>query len=256
MIVPTSSALHPDISMDTVEQLWIELGIHPDHIIKLPIFADKSKNDEEAQGDNEELLQLLDGVTGFWFIGGDQYYLYKAFIRKDGTDTTILQAMKAIYNNGGVIGGSSAGAAIMSAVMIASGNNKNSLSGLAKHSYTNYPEDHTHLRVVDGLGFFTEGVIDQHVDTRPRMLRLIRAVVDSETDLHMGYGVSEDTAMVYDLDTKWITVIGSGALYIFDCSHIKRTTQEHAFTFQNVILHVIKEGDAYDTIEKVIEFSN
>lgn len=254
VIVPTSSALHPDAVMDTIEDLWIEMGIHPDNIIKLPIFADKSKNSEEAQGDNDDLLQILDGVTGFWFIGGDQYYLSKAFIRKDGTDTKILESMKNIYRNGGVIGGSSAGAAIMSSVMIASGNNKNSLSGLAKHGYEDYSKDHTSLRLVKGLGFFPEGVVDQHVDARPRMLRLIRAAVDCSTNLHMGYGVSEDTAMIYNVDTKLITVIGSGALYIFDCSKIKRTKRENAFTFQNVILHVIKEGDSYNTIEKHIEF--
>lgn len=129
----------------------------------------KSKNGKDAQGDNDDLLQMLDGVTGFWFIGGDQYYLYKGFIRKDGMDTKILESMKNIYSNGGVIGGSSAGAAIMSSVMIASGNNKNALSGLAKHGYEDYSEDHTHLRLVKGLGFFPEGVVDQHVDARPRI---------------------------------------------------------------------------------------
>ncbi len=257
-IVPTASVQNPKLAMEIIEELWIELGVNPENVIKLPIFADQRKNGEESQGDNEDLLKILDGVTGFWFTGGDQYYTHKAFIRKNGTDTKILEKMKHIYSSGGVIGGTSAGAAIMSSVMIASGNNMSALNSPAKYGYEDYEDSSkdsgTYLRLVRGLGFFTEGVIDQHADSRPRTLRLIRAVIDSEENLSMGYGVSEDTAMIYNLESKCITVKGIGAIYIIDCSNIKHRKEKDSLTFQNVILNVIKEGDSYNTVVKNIEF--
>lgn len=257
-IVPTASVQDPNSAMEIIKELWIKLGIKADNIIKLPIFADESKNSKESQGDNEDFLKMLDGVTGFWFTGGDQYYTHKAFIRKDGTDTKMLEKMKHIYISGGVIGGTSAGAAIMSSVMIASGNNMSALSSPAKYGYDDYEDFSekrgTYLRLVRGLGFFLEGIVDQHVDARPRTLRLIRAVIDSKKILSMGYGVSEDTAMIYNLESKLITVKGSGAIYIVDCSNMKHRRKDDSLTFQNVILNVIKEGDSYNTLEKNIEF--
>ena len=258
-IVPTASGVEPSSTMKTVANLWIELGMNPNNIIKLPIYSETGKNwTEPALGDNEEILQMLQGVTGFWFTGGDQYYTHKAFIRKDGTDTKILKEMKTIYKNGGVIGGTSAGAAIMSSVMIASGNSFSAFNNAAVYGYEDYDDAaaprHQKLRLVKGLGFFTEGVIDQHFDIRPRVVRLIRAVTDHFTNLDMGYGISEGTAMIYDLESKCITVAGSGAIYILDCTNIQRAGHDESFAFENVILDLIKEGDSFDTINKTVEF--
>jgi cyanophycinase len=257
-IVPTASVEDPISAMNSIEELWIELGIIPTNIIKLPIFADESGISKETQGDHEGFVQMLDGVTGIWFTGGDQYYTSKAFIRKDGSDTNVLKSMKDIYTNGGVIGGSSAGAAIMSSVMIASGTSQSAVSKPAEYGYEHYEDSsvdlRSNLRLVQGLGFFTAGVIDQHVDARPRMLRLVRAVIDSKKNLSMGYGVSEDTAMIYNSKLNLITVKGSGAICIVDCNNMSRSKRDDSFTFQNVILNVIKEGDSYNTVEKDIEF--
>lgn len=257
-IVPTASGEGHKSAVKNIEDLWVKLGIKPNNIIKLQIFAEQGEKGRKfAQGDDEDLLEVLDDVSGLWFTGGNQYYTSKAFIRKDGTDTKMLEKMKTIYDNGGVVGGSSAGAAIMSSVMIASGNNKNALSP-AKYGYEDYEDSPTnrnsYLRLVRGLGFFKEGVVDQHVDARPRILRLIRAVIDSNNKPHMGYGVSEDTAMIYNRDTNGITVVGSGAIYIVDCSKIQLTKRDGSFTFQNAILNVIKEGDSYNITEKNVEF--
>lgn len=258
-IVPTASGKEPVDTIKYVEELWLELGVRPENIIKLPIYGEEGKGWREPPlGDNDEIAKMLNGVTGFWFTGGDQYYIHKAFIRRDGTDTKILETMKKIYEDGGVIGGTSAGAAIMSEVMIAIGNNVSALKSPSVYGYDDYDDENSssmdNIRIVKGLGFFTEGIIDQHFDVRARVLRLIKVIADSNHDLYMGYGISEDTAMVYDRDTKNITVIGSGALYIVDCSKIEKSKDKDSCTFKNVTLNVIKERDLYNQLDDKIVF--
>ncbi len=247
-IVPTASGKEPVESIAYVENLWKSLGVSSEKIITLPVFGEEGSTwKEPAPGDNPEIISMLEGVTGFWFTGGDQYYTHKAFIRKDKEDTKALQIMKRIYKNGGVIGGTSAGAAIMSKTMIATGNNSTALVKQVKYGYDDYndsEDDETApLRIVKGLGFFLDGIVDQHYDKRPRLLRTIRAVMESEESF--GYGVSEDTAMIYDYETRDITVVGSGAVYILDLRKSKYINKS-LNTYNDVILHVIKEGDKFN----------
>jgi cyanophycinase len=247
-IVPTASGKEPFESISYVENLWLQLGVRKEDIVTLPVFGEEGSDwMEPAQGDKPEITDMLEGVSGFWFTGGDQYYTHKAFIRKDGTDSKALQIMKNIYDGGGVIGGTSAGAAIMSKLMIASGNNANALTKEVKHGYDDYDdmedEEDSCLRIVQGLGFFTDGVIDQHYDKRPRLLRTIKAVMHGEE--FFGYGVSEDTAMIYDKETKDITVAGSGAVYILDLRKSKQNS-ESSYECSNAVLHVIKEEDKFN----------
>ncbi len=259
-IIPTASGDEPMSSIENVEKVWISLGIKPENIIKLPIYAELGKEwSEPALGDNEDILNMLDGATGFWFTGGNQYYTYKAFVRKDGSDTKILSEMKKRYRAGAVVGGTSAGAAIMSELMIAAGNSLTAINLPTVYKYEDYNDDSRardpNLRLVKGLGFFKAGVIDQHFDRRPRILRLIRAVVDSKRISYIGYGVSEDTAMIFDKDSKCITVVGSSAIYIVDCNNIKRPNEDNISSFKDVVLSVIREGDKYCTIDDTITFN-
>lgn len=248
-IVPTASGKEPVESIAYVENLWKGLGVSSENIITLPVYGQEGSSwMEPAPGDNPEIINMLEGIRGFWFTGGDQYYTHKAFIRKNKEDTRALQIMKGIYKDGGVIGGTSAGAAIMSKTMIASGNNATALAKPIKYGYDDYndgeeeDEEGSPLRIVKGLGFFEDGIIDQHFDKRPRLLRLMKTVMESEE--FFGYGVSEDTALIYDSQTRDISVCGSGAVYIMDLRKSKE--QESLYTYNNVILHVIKEGDTFN----------
>lgn len=247
-IVPTASGFEPFESIKYVEELWKGLGVKDESIVALPVYGEEGSSwKEPAQGDDPKIISMLDGVVAFWFTGGDQYYTHKAFIRKDLTDTIALQKMKEIYKNGGVIGGTSAGAAIMSEVMIASGSNDTALSKEIKYGYETYDEneENSGLRIVRGLGFFTDGVVDQHYDRRPRLLRTIKTVMDAK-DLYFGYGVSEDTAMIYDRDTKDITVAGSGGVYIMDLRKTKSEQANNKYVCSDVTLSIIQKGDTFN----------
>ena len=66
-----------------------------------------------ADADKDSLVEKLSGATGIFFSGGDQ-----AFLTRDMLGTKLLNKVYEIYNNGGVISGTSAGAAVMSKLMI------------------------------------------------------------------------------------------------------------------------------------------
>lgn len=260
-IIPTASGKEPFRTIEYVRNLWIRNGIDESNIIELPVYGDEDTvRREPPLGDDERIVDMLQGVTGVWFTGGDQYYIHKGFIRKDGTDTKALEYLKKIYEEGGVIGGTSAGAAIMSEVMIASGDNETALSLPIIYGYEGYdPNDESevnNLRIVKGLGFFSEGVIDQHFDKRPRLFRVIRSLTDYRSSLYMGYGVSEDTAMIYDRETRNITVLGRGAVYIIDCSKAEKSKEIDSVTVKNVVINVIKEGDIYNNLGNIFLFGD
>ncbi len=254
-IVPTASGQDPESTINNVKNIWTKLGVEPERILVIPVYGQEGKAwKDPAPGDDESIVSMLEGIGGLWFTGGDQYYTHKAFVRKDGSDTKALRKLREILNEGGVIGGTSAGAAIMSDLMIAGGDNLAALKYPLEFGYEDYDDaDHSddRLRLVKGLGFFTEGVIDQHFDQRPRILRLIRASLHRGKEL-MGYGVSEDTAMVYDFSTRLIQVIGSSGLYIVDCNNVKKTKKETC-NLSDVKLHVLQEGDTYNLLNNKID---
>ena len=77
---------------------------------------------------DEALLPLFDGVSGVWFSGGDQLHTARLLLQPDGSDTPVLGRMRRLLSDGGVIGGSSAGAAIMSRTMIVRGDDEGTLT--------------------------------------------------------------------------------------------------------------------------------
>jgi cyanophycinase len=196
--------------------------------------------------DGDEVNAMLEGVTGVWFTGGDQYHIAREFLCGDGSDTRALAALRRIYNDGGVIGGSSAGAAMMSDVMIADGTTGSALNHPANFGYEGMTEaNEGQLRIAKGLGFFLEGVVDQHFNTRPRFFRLIETLTQVKNKL--GFAVSEDTAMVYDGRTGIISVLGEESVYIVNCTDALREGDFGALSYSGITLGMINEGDVYDT---------
>ncbi|WJV28530.1 Type 1 glutamine amidotransferase-like domain-containing protein [Rossellomorea sp. AcN35-11] len=69
----------------------------------------------------KEITERIKKLTGIWFVGGDQLKITEALVKKNGKNTKALNEMWNIYRKGAVLGGTSAGAAIMSDVMITGG---------------------------------------------------------------------------------------------------------------------------------------
>jgi cyanophycinase len=140
------------------------------------------------QANDPEFTKALDDATGVWFGGGQQNWLINLY-----ANTLVEQKLRDVLKRQGVIGGTSAGAAVMSEVMVVGGR-KNPVVG-------------------KGFGFIPDVVIDQHFLKRNRLQRL-RSVLDEHTDL-IGLGVDEQTAIVYSIASKSLRVVGNS--YVVAC---------------------------------------
>ncbi len=257
--VVSASGEGPDETYRSYVEDFEKLGVPEDHCVLVPLYAEHVRDERGYNaftGDADGLCELLDGVTGVWFTGGDQYFTAGCFLRKDGSDTRLLTKLREIYANGGVIGGSSAGAAIMSEVMIANGNNRGVISHDVVFGYDTYDElcelddPCEPLIIAKGLGFFPYGVVDQHFNKRPRLLRSIEACLANDKNVRMGYAVSEDTALVYHAGT--IEVLGSASVYLIDCRNAEKTANG---CYNGVVLGAIQKGDRYDLASGEIAFA-
>ena len=249
--VVSASGEDPDNTFRSYAADFEKLGVPADHCALVPLYAPDVLDERgynAMTGDADGLCELLEGVTGVWFTGGDQYFTARCFLREDGSDTRLLQKLREIYASGGAIGGSSAGAAIMSRVMIGEGSNRGVLSRGVVYGYDHYnPQEEEEdpcapLLLVRGLGFFPEGVVDQHFNRRPRLLRTIEACLSNTEGVRMGYAVSEDTALVYR--SGEIEVLGSACVYLIDC---RGGTRSGPGCYEGVHLGAIQKGDRYDT---------
>lgn len=261
-MVLSASGEDPDDTFGKYQRELVRLGARSENVILIPLYG-KQYVDERGYnaltGDEPSLVPLFDGVTGVWFTGGDQYFTAECFLQRDGGFTRALELIDEIYQNGGALGGTSAGAAIMSRVMIGFGNARGVISREVRFGYGSYDpladedDDPTEpLLLASGLGFFPYGVVDQHFNRRPRLLRLIEACLANRENARVGFGVSEDTALVFDNGA--ISVLGAAGVYLVDCRAAQKTA---AASYENVSLHVLYEGDSCDVnLERVALAAN
>ena len=179
--------------------------------------------------------KILDGVGGIWFAGGDQARLTAALL-----DTPIHKRMLELYEQGCVIGGTSAGAAVMSEVMI-TGDEKRT-DGKEGSWEVIWADDVIRTR---GFGFVKGAVIDQHFVVRRRLNRLIATVI--ENPQLVGVGIDESTAVLVRPDGRY-EVLGESQVLIFDARRaktFKAPAPDKRVGVQGLTLHVLLPGDVY-----------
>jgi len=143
---------------------------------------------DRAQSDDSEFRAPLGRATGVWFGGGNQALLAERYV-----DTAVELDLHDVLRRNGAVGGNSAGAAILSHVMIAGGD-----------------REPTESR---GLGLISDAVIDQHFLRRNRMWRL-QQLLESHPEL-VGIGVDEHTALIVNIATHRLRVVGDS--YVIVC---------------------------------------
>ncbi len=225
LIVATVASEEPEGDFESYQKAFKKLGI--DHLSELYI-KDRDESLDEGR------LKALNGASGIYFTGGDQLRISSQI-----GDTAFETHIWEIYERGGVIAGTSAGASVMAEVMLVRGANNES-----------YKIGDVHL--APGLGFMRDVTIDQHFAERGRIGRLMGAIALNPRIL--GIGIDEDTAIV--VRNKKFSVIGSGAVYIVDgaCvteSNIAEGEQDSVLSIFGVKLHVLGAGDKFDLVTRI-----
>ncbi|HEY0079683.1 MAG TPA: cyanophycinase [Pyrinomonadaceae bacterium] len=186
---------------------------------------------EDAE--SEASMRALREATGIFFTGGDQLHITTLL---GGTDMHKL--LKERYEKGIVLGGTSAGAAMMSNSMFIRGDSEETprFGG---------------MELGPGMDFIVGAVIDTHFSQRGRIGRLVTAVAHYPQDL--GLGIDENTAMIVQGDE--FEVIGEGAVTVVDAGDITYTNLPYvsdgdALGLYNIKLHILPAGHRFSLAER------
>ncbi len=216
-----------DDLFDQYEKAFRSLGVK--HLYKLEI-------NERQEATLESKVRILDDASGVFFTGGDQLKITSQI-----GDTPIFERIREIYDDGGVIAGTSAGASAMSETMLVEGGDEEShvIGGS--------------LRMAPGLGLIGGVIIDQHFTERGRFGRLLGAVAQNPKNL--GIGIDEQTAIVVERGNGFY-VLGSGAVYVVDgtevtYSNVAEEEPKKTLSIYNVRMHMLSQGDRFDLLNRM-----
>ena len=185
--------------------------------------------------------KILEGAGGVYFTGGQQARLTAVLL-----DTPIHKKMLELYSKGLAVSGFSAGAAVMSEVMI-TGNEKGTKDGDETWQKIEAGDAET----VRGFGFVTNTIIDQHFVTRRRHNRLMSVVL--ENPKLVGVGIDESTAVWVRPDGKY-EIAGLHQVVVYDARGAKIIkTAEGRLGAVGMTLHILLPGDVYDPATGAVE---
>lgn len=187
-----------------------------------------------------EWVARVRGASGVFFVGGEQERIVRALYDGEGEQTPMLESIWHVYREGGVLAGTSAGAAVMSRVMYRDAPSVlETLLGGVKMGQ----------EIDRGLGFLDESwFVDQHCLVRGRFARALVAMHDQ--GFQFGMGVDENTAVVIRRGTH-AKVIGYKGVLIMDLARAEHDADLGKFNLSNVRLTYLDKGDLFnlDTLE-------
>jgi cyanophycinase len=186
---------------------------------------------------DQKALKAVKDADAVFFTGGDQLK-----ITSELGGTVVADRIREIYQEGGVVAGTSAGASVMGQMMMVSGPSDMSF------------RIGSDLKMAAGLGLTEDIMIDQHFAERGRISRLLMATAHNPR--FIGVGIDEDTAIILH-DGKF-KVIGCGAVYVLDAhessgSNISEAAMDTTLSIFNVRMHVLSRGDGFDVKKRTPE---
>jgi cyanophycinase len=198
---------------------------------------------DRREANSEATATYLEQFSGYWFTGGDQSRLANLLV-----GTKALEAIDRRFRDGAVIGGTSAGASVMTSVM---------LTGRWRNPKNAEEEEVLNIargmkEVANGFGIFKGAIVDQHFMHRARYNRLISAVLD-HPEL-VGVGIDEETALLVRPDGAW-EVLGKHYVKIFDArkAHIIDDDGPMAKA-SDIRMHVLPEGGIFNPKKRKVSF--
>ncbi|MBK6914520.1 MAG: cyanophycinase [Ignavibacteriales bacterium] len=229
IIIPNAGS-EPKLNSEIEQKTFTSLGAKADYIL----FTHETADDEAN-------LKKMEWANAVFFTGGDQ-----SDLTRDMLGTKLLEKVFDIYNNGGTVGGTSAGAAVMSEVMI-TGNeliNKDSSVSFVTIEKGN-------VEVKRGFGFLTNVIIDQHFLKRKRHNRTISVLIEHPN--LFGIAIDESTSIIVNPDDTF-EVFGNNQVLVYDPTNSKniREDKNGNLGISNMKLHVLISGDKFDMKTKEV----
>ncbi|WDL99001.1 cyanophycinase [Alicyclobacillus sp. ALC3] len=184
---------------------------------------------DRTAANKDSAVAFIRDATCIFFTGGDQLRITKLL-----GGTRVDAALHAALARGVTLGGTSAGASMMSSTMIVEGE----------------AETNPRISVVDmapGMEFIDGVVIDQHFAERGRLGRLLSAV--AQYPHHLGLGIDENTAIV--IRDRIFRVVGEGAVSVVDAGGLTYSNLEHVHRDESLALcgirlHILPDGYGYN----------
>jgi cyanophycinase len=221
LLLVTAATYEPEGVAEEYIPLFKKLGVPKIEVMDI-------RNREQAYLDAN--VKKVEKSSVIYFTGGDQLR-----ITSQMSDTPVYRCMQEIYDAGGVIAGTSAGAAAMPETMLVSG--EGDMTPRSIHD----------LGMAPGLGLIADMVIDTHFSERGRIGRLLGVVAQNPRNL--GVGIDEATAIVVKGGREF-EVLGAGGVYVLDATRLTYSSLSErsrgVMSIHNVVLHLLSEGDHFD----------
>jgi cyanophycinase len=211
------------------EELAAEFESHGVRADALPIHFEN----REASAFDSGLVQRLADCGAVFFSGGDQSRITATLVQR-GRPTPALEAILGFHARGGLVAGSSAGAAIMSDPMILGGTSMQALIEGPRHGGADS------FGIGPGLGFFPWGLVDQHFLQRGRIGRLLAGLI--ATGGTLGFGVDENTALL--VEGTQARVCGETGVLLLDLREARLDSE--GWTVQGARVSYLDDGDGFD----------
>ncbi len=226
VVIPTASRMNE--TGPRYEQLFRNIGAE-----RVTVMDFDTRRDCQESG----RLTRLEEASGIFFTGGNQLRLTTLL-----GGTPVAKLIRQRNAHGVTVGGTSAGASILSEHMIAFGD-----EGSAVVSGS--------VRLAPGLGLTNRFIIDQHFRQRDRLGRLLTAL--AYNPFAVGIGLDEDTAAFIGPD-ETVEVEGSGGVTIVDGADVSYSSMGEVAEGQPVCmlglrLHVLVAGATFNLHTRVAE---
>lgn len=229
IIIPNAGS-EPKLNSEIEQKTFTSLGAKADYIL----FTRETADDEAN-------LKKMEWANAVFFTGGDQ-----SDLTRDMLGTKLLEKVFDIYNNGGTVGGTSAGAAVMSEVMITGNELVNKDSSV---SFVTIEKGNVETK--QGFGFLKTVIIDQHFLKRKRHNRTIAALIEHPN--LFGIAIDESTSIIVNPDDTF-EVFGNNQVLVYDPTNSKniREDKKGNLGISNMKLHVLISGDKFDMKTKEV----
>jgi cyanophycinase len=224
VVIPTASRMNE--TGPRYEKLFADIGA-----ARVTVMDFDTRRDCQEPG----RLSRLEEASGIFFTGGNQLRLSTLL-----GGTPVAKLIRARNARGVTIGGTSAGASVLSEHMIAFGDEGASvISGS--------------VRLAPGLGLTNRFIIDQHFRQRDRLGRLLTAL--AYNPFAVGIGLDEDTAAFIGPD-ETVEVEGSGGVTIVDGADVSYSSMDAVSEGQPVCmlglkLHILVAGATFNLHTRV-----